>query len=275
MTEKHPPDYVTVNRSNWNERARLHARDVTGSYQVEAFKQGASSLHAIEAGEIGDVGGKRLAHLQCHFGMDTLSLGRLGAEVSGLDLSPVAIAEARALAAATGIKASFVEGDVYDARRLLAGSFDIVYVTWGAIYWLPDIARWAGVVASLLAPGGFLYLLETHPAAMVLDQVDNRLEPRFAWRTPADDPILAEDSISYTGDVMAPEARRCLEWMHPLSDIINGLTAAGLSIAWLHEHEEIAYRLYPMLVPSRPKLYRLPEGVAPFPLSFSLRGERR
>ncbi len=166
-----------INLASWNERAGIHLADETGFYEIDAFRAGKSTLHAIEAGEIGDVRAKRLAHLQCHIGLDTLSLARMGADVTGLDFSSSALEGARRLAAETGLPATFVEGNVYDARELLTGQFDIVYVTWGAINWLPDIDRWAKVVASLLAPGGFLYLAESHPFALVFEEVDGRLEP--------------------------------------------------------------------------------------------------
>jgi SAM-dependent methyltransferase len=271
MTQDAPSRYFESNRINWDERARVHAVDATGAYNLEAFRSGETSLHEIELAEIGDVRGCRVAHLQCHIGLDTLSLARMGAEVTGLDFSPVAIAAARRLAIACEIPAQFVEGNVYDARSLIEGDFDLVYVTWGAINWLPDIARWAGVVASLLKPGGSLYLLEGHPAAQVLDEVEGRLVPRFDWRTPRDRPIAWDDAQSYTGDVLAEVARRCYEWLHPLGDIVNAVVGAGLVLTAVNEHETIAWKLYPMLVPAGPRSYRLPDRVPRFPLAFSLR----
>src|SRR5205814_10159498 len=131
-------------------------RDRTGFSAVERFLAGEKQLHAIELGELGDVGGKRLIHLQCHFGIDTLILARQGAIVTGLDFSPAAIEEARRLAAKTELAAEFVCANVYDARQTVAGDFDIAYVAWGTICWLPDLAGWAQPIASLLAPGGYL-----------------------------------------------------------------------------------------------------------------------
>jgi 2-polyprenyl-3-methyl-5-hydroxy-6-metoxy-1,4-benzoquinol methylase len=142
-----PEEYFEANRRSWDERVAIHRRDSTGFYQVETALRGEDKLNPIEASEIGDVRGLRIAHLQCHFGLDTLCLARRGALVVGLDFSPAAIAEARTLAAQTGLPATFVEGNVYDARKLLQGQFDLVYVSWGAINWLPDILAWAGVVA--------------------------------------------------------------------------------------------------------------------------------
>lgn len=266
--------FLDVNLASWNERAGIHLADETGFYEIDAFRAGKSTLHEIEAQEIGEVRGKRLAHLQCHIGLDTLSLARLGAEVTGLDFSRAALDGARKHATETDIAATFVEGNVYDARQLLSGTYDIVYVTWGAINWLPDIARWAQVVASLLTPGGFLYLAEAHPFALVFEEVDGRLEPTYAWRTPKDQPILGDTPTTYTGATTPLVNRRTHEWMHPLSDIVGAVVGAGLRIDFLHEHERLPWPLFPMMQPAGGKLYRMPKGIPPFPLSFSLKATR-
>lgn len=262
--------HFDLNLATWDERAAIHLRDVTGFYDIAGFRAGASSLHDIEAGEIGDLTGKRLIHLQCHIGLDTLSLARLGAIATGLDFSPAAIAAARQLAAETRLSANFVQGNVYDARKLVTGHFDIAYVTWGAINWLPDIGGWARTVASLLAPGGALYLAEAHPVTLVFEEIDGRIVPHYDWRTPLERPILSEIPTTYNGDPVQLTNRRTAEWMHPLSDIIGALGAAGFQLAFLHEHERLPWKLFPMMVPAGPKLFRLPDGMARFPLSFSL-----
>jgi SAM-dependent methyltransferase len=267
-------DPFAINLRTWNERVAIHRRDVTGFYGIEAFLAGGDSLTAIEAAEIGDVAGKRIAHLQCHFGLDTLSLARRGATVVGLDFSPNAIAEARRLARQTGLPATFVEANVHDARAVLEGQFDMVYVTWGAINWLPDIARWAGIVGSLLKPGGHLYLLEGHPNTLCLEWQDGRIVPHYPWRTPRDEPIVSDVATTYNGDptpLKNPETR---EWMHPLSDIIAGLRSAGLSLDWLHEHAALAWPLFPNMTKGADGLYRLPLDFPELALSFSLKAAR-
>jgi len=247
-------------------------RDASGFYNVAGFLAGEDKLQPVEAAEIGDVAGQRLIHLQCHFALDTLSLARRGARVTGLDFSPPAIAAARDLAARVGAVATFVEADVYEARQHVEGLFDIAYVTWGTICWLPDIHRWAAVVASLLKPDGFLYLADTHPSAMVLDEKDGLLEPTFGWRTPKDRPDRFVETQTYTGDAL-PSESETFNWIHPLSDTISGLIAAGLRLDFLHEHEVLPYRLYPSMVQDG-QLFRLPDGSVPFPLSFSLKATK-
>lgn len=259
-----------ANLSNWNNRAALHIRDATGFYNVEGFLAGEDNLLPIEVSEIGDVRGKRLLHLQCHFGLDTLSLARRGAIVTGLDFSPVAIEGARDLARKASLPATFVEADVYDARKVVEGQFDMVFSTWGTICWLPDVKRWAKVVADMLAPGGSFYFLDSHPSAQVLDQRDGRLEPTYGWRTPMEKPDAFSETQSYTGDAHG-ETITDYNWIHPLSDIIGGLLEAGLRLEFLHEHEVLPYKLFPMMVPAGHGMFRLPDGAVPIPLSFSLR----
>ncbi|MET0428840.1 MAG: class I SAM-dependent methyltransferase [Microvirga sp.] len=263
-------DGSKINLASWNSRAALHLRDRTGFYHVDGFLAGEDKLNPIEAAEIGDVRGKRLLHLQCHFGLDTLSLARRGAIVTGLDFSPVAIAGARALATQTGISATFVEADVYDAREAVGGDFDLVFSTWGTICWLPDVKRWARVVADMLAPGGSFYFLDSHPSAQVLDEHEGSLRPTYGWRTPAGKPDRFEETHSYTCDAHA-EKTVVYNWIHPLSDIVGGLLEAGLRLEFLHEHEALPYRLFPSMVPAAGHMFRLPDGAVPVPLAFSLR----
>lgn len=263
-----------ANLSNWNNKAALHIRDATGFYNVDGFLAGEDKLHSIEASEIGDVKGKKLLHLQCHFGLDTLSLARRGAIVTGLDFSSVAVAGARDLAKKANLPATFVEANVYDASKVIEDRFDIVFSTWGTICWLPDVKSWAKVIAEMLVPGGAFYFLDSHPSAQVLDQRDGHLEPTYGWRTPMEKPDAFTEMKSYTGDAHQEEVTD-YNWLHPLSDIIGGLLEAGLQLEFLHEHEYLPYKLFPMMVPTGNGLFRLPDGSVPIPLSFSLRAVRK
>ena len=264
-------EFFDANRRSWDERVAIHAEDETGFYAVAKVLRGEDKLNAIEAREIGDVAGLRIAHLQCHFGLDSFCLERRGAEVVGLDFSPAAIAKARELATTMNLKTRFVEGNVYEARNLLDGSFDMVYVTWGAINWLPDIAGWAAVVGSLLKPGGHLYLAESHPATLCFEWVDGKIVPHYDWRTPIDKPFAADVATTYNGSAKELRNKRVYEWIHPLSDIINSLRAAGLALAWLHEHDALTWDLFPNMVEGEDGLYRLPADFPQLPLSFSLK----
>jgi SAM-dependent methyltransferase len=263
-----------ANRAWWNGVVESHVK--SPSYLTAAFRDGGDTLHPIESDEIGDVAGKRLVHLQCHFGLDTLSLARRGAMVTGLDFSANALAQARTLAQDVGIEARFVESNVYDAGVALGETYDIAYVTWGAINWLPDIARWARVVASVLKPGGFLYLLEGHPAALMLSQQtkDDPLTPHWPYFAHAEPNVLDEQGTYADRDAKFAHTVTH-EWAHPISEILGALIGAGMAIEMFHEHDRLAWQLWPCLEYDGARMYRLPEGKIRLPLSFSLKATKR
>lgn len=267
-------DWLEINKRNWDERVAIHRRDRTGFYAIDAWRDGGKGLDGIEAAELGPIAGRSVVHLQCHFGLDTLALARLGATVTGLDFSPAAIEAARALAKETGLPARFVEGNVYDAPRLIEERFDLVFVTWGALCWLPDVAAWAAVVAAMLKPGGQLYLAEGHPGIMPLEEEDGRLVFRHAWRQAPDAPLSFETPTTYTGDPDLLTNKETLEWIHPLSAVVGGLLAAGLRLDFLHEHETLPWPAFPMMVETEGRLYRLPPEHPPLPLSYSLKATK-
>lgn len=262
-------DGVALNRAQWDERVDVHLR--SAFYNVDGFRRGETDLSPIEAAEIGDVGGLRIAHLQCHFGMDTMHLARRGARATGLDFSPKAIAAARALAAEIGSPAEFVEGDVYDAPRLLGeGRYDLVFTSWGTIIWLPDIARWARVVAALLKPGGRLYFLDGHPAAWPLDQADAKapLLPTHPYFR--DTPMEFDGQGSYADGNAVFTHTRTVEWCHPLGAIVGALLAAGLRLTALREHDAATWQRWPVLVQGADGLWRMPADRPNLPLSVTI-----
>jgi SAM-dependent methyltransferase len=204
--------------------------------------------------------------------MDSITWARAGAEVVGLDFSPDAVATATRLARDVGVadRATFVEASVYDAREVLDGSFDIVYVTWGALIWLPDVERWAAVVASLLAPGGFLYLAEAHPFAGCLHPIEG--EPgRLHQLDPYGDSTQMEwDEPGTYADPDAPtENTRSFEWAHGLGQIVSAVASAGLRLDFLHERPELVWQMWPTMEQGDDGCWRQPGTT--FPLSFSLK----
>jgi SAM-dependent methyltransferase len=271
-------DWRDANRANWDERVGVHLGPA--GYDLTALRAGRGRLHAIEEAELGDVQGLRILHLQCHFGADSLTLAQRGAEVVGLDFSPAAIAAARRLSAELGLagRARFVEADLYDAPAAIGepGAFDRVFVSWGAITWLPDIACWAQIVAHFLKVGGSLYLAEGHPAALVFDDLTpmpGGLPGYFA-------PYFGRQSIVTEGarDYADPNARlgntRQYNWIHPLADVVGGLVAAGLRLDWLNEHDGVAWQMFSCLVKDEAtRLYRWPDKPW-LPLAFSLSATR-
>jgi len=262
------------NRQNWDERADIHALDRTGFYAVDAFLAGADTLYPIEKTEIGDVAGLKLAHFQCHIGIDTLCLARRGAIATGIDFSPRAIAQARALAGRAGLSADFVEGEVYDAPALIGDDFDVVFTSWGTITWLDDMTAWAEAIAGVLKPGGRLYFADTHPTAMQHEEIGGALRVHYDWRSAKERPERFEAPTTYTGDETPLVAVNTFEWMRGISDVIGALLKAGLSLDWLHEHEELPYRHFPMMIPAGGRMFKLPPGVPRMPLAFSLQATR-
>ena len=191
-----------------------------------------------------------MLHLQCHFGRDTLTLAQRGAEVVGLDFSGPAIKAARELAAEIGLadRARFVEADLYDAPAAIRepGAFDLVFVTWGAIYWLPDIRRWAEIVAFFLKPGGTLYLAEGHPSALVFDDMAPKHDGLPGWFAPYfdRDALVYEDPSDYADPNAQLSNPRTYSWMHPIGEIVTSVVAAGMTLKWLHEHDQVPWRMF-------------------------------
>ena len=163
MTE----EALRVNQQLWDEWTRIH--ETSSFYDLEGFRRGGIRLRPYEVEEIGDVAGRELLHLQCHFGIDTLSWARLGARVTGADFSPAAIVLATRLAGELELDARFVRSDLYDLPNVLEGEFDLVYTSRGVLGWLPDISRWARVVSHFLKPGGTFYITEIHPVAQAFE----------------------------------------------------------------------------------------------------------
>jgi len=267
-------DPLEINRKNWDERVAIHARDSNGDYMLERFRAGEDALHEIEAAELGDITGKRVLHLQCHIGRDTLCLVRRGAIATGLDFSGPALTVARRLAAETGLEATFVHGTVNDAPRLTPGPFDLVFTTWGTVCWLPDVARWADVIASVLKVGGELYFADLHPSFAVLEIADGKLVPTWDFDTPPDRPLEFVTPVTYTGDPTVMENQATREWIHSLSSVLGRLIEAGMTITMFREHEVLPWRGLPLLVPATERMWRLPDGYPRMPLSFSLRARK-
>jgi SAM-dependent methyltransferase len=257
-----------ANRDNWNERVAIHSQ--SRFYDVEGWLRNTPRPPSREVDAVGDVSGKTLLHLQCHFGMDTLSWARVGATVTGLDFSPAAIEEATALAARAGLsdRATFVCADVYDAPRTLSGQrFDVVYVSLGALGWLPDVAAWGAVVADLLAPGGIFYLHDTHPLSLSLDESGERMI--YGYFEEQDNPFVYDSARTYTdgGDVTST---RTYEWNHSLGEVLGALTSRGLVVDSLTEHDWALSKQFPWLSEEGDGRYVQPSDRPRIPLSFTV-----
>ena len=286
MTASDNTTAYEANRARWDESVAIHV--ASEGYDLEGFLRGEKSLYEVEMREVGDVRGKRLLHLQCHFGMDTLNWARLGATVTGLDFSGPAIEQARKLAAEIGVTdATFVQSDLYAAREAISGQFDVVYTGIGALCWLHDIREWARIAAHFVAPGGFLYVYEGHPVLWALEyERDDQLlvlgEPYFE-RAKASE---YDGEYTYV-DGPALKNTKTYEWNHGLGEIVTALIEAGLRLEFLHEHREVAWQALPWMVSDdaeaspetsrhqRRSAWRLPEAQRDAcPLMYSLKASK-
>jgi len=276
MSDGDSVDWQGLNRANWDDRVPVHV--ASEFYDLDGFRAGfssgfqagAGSLRPFEATEAGDVAGRRLVHLQCHLGLDTLSWAGRGALVTGLDFSAPATAAARSLAASVGVDATFVTADVYDAVAALGGQrFDVAYASIGSLVWLPDIPRWAAVVAALLEPGGFLYLVDGHPVANILDDARGATVTRDYF---SDQPEVEDFAYTYT-DGPALAHTRSVQFQHTLGEIVTAAAGAGLRLDFLHEHDADAFQRYEALERHGTE-YRYPAGQPRAPQMYSLRATR-
>lgn len=262
-------EYRRANRELWDEWAHVNAR--SGLYRLDEFKAGQNKLNALERDEMGDVNGLSLLHLMCHFGMDTLSWARLGAEVTGIDFSPAAIRLARELSEETGIPGRFLCSELYELPDHLDEQFDRVFSSYGVLSWLPDLEAWARIVARYLRPGGVFYLAEFHPAAMVFDDTVERAEWRVAYDYFTPGAVRFDIKGSYADPDAEVRATHSFEWFYPLGKVISALLAAGLRLEFLHEHPFTVYRQFPFVEEGEDGLWRLPAEMPRVPLMFSLR----
>ena len=263
---------MNINRRKWDESVPLHV--ASASYDVPSFLRGKSTLLALEVKELGSVRGKSLLHLQCHFGLDTLSWARRGAKVTGVDFSLPAIRAARRLARQVGIKARFLPSNVYDLPGVLDERFDIVYTAKGVICWLPDIDRWAQVVARFLKPGGRFYFLEDHPIAEVFpnEPAVTRLELKIPYFT--SHALREEYDGTYAVDVKMRN-RVTYSWIHPVSKVLSAMVKSGLRIETVREYPFSYWRRFSFMTQDSKGYWRLKESEGLIPLMWSVkaRGE--
>jgi SAM-dependent methyltransferase len=261
---------LKINRDSWNEMVAVHA--ASPGYHLEQFKRGANVLCSIERDEVAQVANKSLLHLQCHFGLDTMSWARLGARVTGVDFSDTAIVLARSLSAELNIPATFVCTPVYDAPDVLHETFDIVFTSYGALCWLPDLTRWAQVIAHFLKPGGFFYIAEFHPFTQSYAQGPGvtRLEPQVSYfdtspqEFPGGEPDYSDTSVTIS------HGSRC--WIYTIGGVVSALIDAGLQIEFLHEFPVSCHRFWEFMEEDAQGWWRIKGD--PIPLQFSIKARK-
>ena len=254
-----------TNRETWNKKVAIHAK--SEFYNMDAFKAGKSSLNSYELNALGDVSDKSLLHLQCHFGQDTLSWTRMGAQCTGVDISEEAIELAESLNTELGLDAQFVRCNVLDTSKHVSEQFDIVFTSYGTIGWLPDLEPWAQMILERLKPGGVFYIAEFHPIAWMFDY--NKTPPEMKYGYHQKETIYEEYEGTYAEDGVTKMVSKDYSWNHPLSEVVNSLIKAGLSIEYLNEHDGSPYDVFPDLVKNEEGFYELSEKL--YPLLFEVK----
>ena len=267
-----------LNRASWDERAPAHA--ASPDYAIERFQtdpEFISDVVRFDLPRLGDVNDLTGVHLQCHIGTDTVSLARLGASMTGLDFSAPALAEARRLVAGSGDTVEFVEAGVYDAPAVLGrGRFDFVFTGIGALCWLPNIRRWAGVVSDLLAPGGWLFIREGHPMLWTLA---DRADPLLVVEHPyfeREEPLVWDEAGTYVATDVVFVHNVTHEWNHGLGEIVTALDEVGMQLTMLVEHDSVPWEAMPGLMErTAENEWRLADRPWRLPHSYTLRAVKR
>ena len=253
-----------ANKQLWNQRTRVH-KD-SSFYNLEGFKKGETALTPIELAELGEVNGKSLLHLQCHFGMDTLDWARRGATVTGVDISDEAIKEAEHLSKEMGLTSRVVCCNVYDIDRHLDQQYDIVFTSYGVIGWLPDLEKWARLIASKLKQGGIFYMAEFHPVVWIFDDEFTHVKYFYENR----EVIITENEGTYT-DRNADIKGKEYSWNHSISEVLNALIKAGLSLEFFNEHMYSPYPCFRNIVEAEKGKWQVRGMEGKIPMVYSLK----
>jgi len=264
-------EHLQANQKLWDQWTIEHEK--SSFYDLAGFRAGKDRLRSIELSELGDVTGKSLLHLQCHFGLDTLAWARRGAIVTGVDFSEKSIALARSLSQELAIPAQFYCTDIYRLPSVLSGDYDIVFTSYGVLHWLRELRRWGEIIAHFLKPGGIFYIVEDHPFFRVFTtqgeselKVDN---PYFFSETPEKVEMAGSYATEDQGDMAT-----FYIWNHSLGEVLNALISAGLVIEYLHEFPYAARAKFPFMEKGSDGWWRLPAQHGMIPFLFSLQARK-
>lgn len=257
-----------TNRNTWNQKVAVHAE--SDFYNMKAFKEGQTSLNRYEIEALGDLSGKSLLHLQCHFGQDTLSFSRMGAKCTGVDLSDKAVALAEQLNTELALDARFVCCNVLDTSKHISETFDVVFTSYGTIGWLPDLRPWAQMISERLKVGGIFYIVEFHPIAWMFDYTVSPPEMKYGYHQK--EAIYEEYEGTY-GDTNSKMTSKEYGWNHSLSEIISSLLEAGLEITNFKEHDASPYDIFPDLVKNDEGFFEM--KTKRYPLLFEIKAVKK
>lgn len=258
------PNYIDINKKLWNKRVPIHYQ--SAFYDMPSFLKGADSLNSIELELLGNIPGKKILHIQCHFGQDTISLAKHGAEVTGIDLSDKAIEQALELNKKLGTDARFIQSDVYKLHEVLNESFDVVFTSYGVIGWLPDMEKWAKTVHHFLKPGGKLVLVEFHPIVWMFSDDFSKIEYNYL----KSGPIVEELEGTYTNND-ANIRDQSITWNHGLSTVINSLIKQGLTISDFREYNYSPYNCFKQTIEIETRKFQIKGLEEKIPMVYSVK----
>ena len=261
-------DYKEINKRAWNNKTYIHFR--SDFYDNASFIKGRNSLNSIEIDLLGDIKGKIVLHLQCHFGQDTISLNRMGAQSTGADISDKAIKRAKELADVTKSDADFICCDIYDLPQLLKKEFDIVFTSYGAIGWLPDLNKWGNIISGFLKPGGKFILVEFHPVVWMFD--DNFKEIKYRYFNSG--PIIESVEGTYA-DKDAEIVQDYVYWNHSISEVLNSLINNNLEINSFNEFDYSPYDCFNNTIEFAPGKFRIKNLDNKIPMVYSVAATRK
>ena len=261
-------NYRDINKKLWNDKVDFHL--ASEFYDQKGFMAGRSSLNGIELAYLQDIAGKKILHLQCHFGQDTISLSRMGAHVTGVDFSDKAIQVAQQTATALQDDTRFICCDVYDLPNHLDEKFDMVFTSYGTIGWLPDLDRWAKVISHFLKPGGELVFVEFHPVVWLFDANFERIAYSY-FNTET----IVENTEGTYADKDAPIANQSASWNHPTGEVLNALIQNGLTIERFDEFDYSPYDCFNGTVEFEPGKFRIASLGDKIPMVFALVAQKR
>jgi len=269
MPENKPEqNYIDINRESWNNRTEIHVK--SAFYDLDGFLKGNSSLNDIELSLLGDIKGKSVLHLQCHFGQDTISLSRLGAKVTGVDLSDIAIEKAKQIAKDTESNATFICCDIYDLPNHLNEKFDIVFTSYGTIGWIPDLDKWAKIASDFLRPNGQFVFVEFHPVVWMFDDDFEALAYRYF-----NSGAIVETEVGTYADKNADLKQSYVMWNHSISEVINNLIKHGLEIKSFDEFDYSPYNCFNKTIEFAPKKFRIKHLADKIPMVYAINAARK
>lgn len=261
-------NYIEINKNSWNTKTEFHLK--SEFYDMENFRKGKSSLNEIEQELLGELKGKKILHLQCHFGQDTISLQKLGANVTGVDLSDKAINYAKEIAKELNAKAEFICCDIYDLPNHLHQKFDLVFTSYGVIGWLPDLDKWANIISHFLKPEGKLVFVEFHPVVWMFDDNFDKIGYNYFNRG-----AIKESFEGTYADREAPIKQEYVMWNHGIAEVLNSLIKNGLEINLFNEYDYSPYNCFQHTIEFEPKKFRIKHLENKIPMVYAIQATKK